>query len=328
MSQKAWKKNLLRSSFPFEYEVAKILSNEKFYINSDFSYRRLDGNQEKEFSVDILATCYYPFGDESQIDLDFDLLVECKYRDPNKEWIFLPQVRHPHDQTSDSMIEFVDSLSVQKFMKLSNFYLKDVAYKGMEVNLDRGDVHDAEILHGLSQLIFAAPVVIKNNVLSSITSDAVDVSPFAIANLLVTSAQLRIVNEDFSVEKLKASDELLNFSRVVPYLIYNHSGYDSLTTHVKNLFQDVPNNFDSNVNLSLYSKLHEVSIPWNNSPDGQEIKLSSTRILINQLKEGETLYNTKNILICNIDYLEMLLKDIKDIVAKVGDSIVPANSNN
>src|SRR5690349_17324613 len=82
-----WKKHLLRSGAPLEYEVARILDNEGMFIDADFSFLRRDGSVEKEFSVDIVAE--WSGGERFETSpFDMVLAVECKYRSREKSLVF------------------------------------------------------------------------------------------------------------------------------------------------------------------------------------------------------------------------------------------------
>src|SRR5258708_7141677 len=89
-AKRSWKDHLLKSGVPLEYEVAAILDRADMAINADFSFLRRDVVGAKEFSVDVLARYYGP--SENDVGFELDMLVECKYRSPEKTLLLL---EHP-----------------------------------------------------------------------------------------------------------------------------------------------------------------------------------------------------------------------------------------
>jgi hypothetical protein len=56
MPDRKWKSNLLSTSLPLEYEVARTLVTKGFAVEADYTYGRdAESGQSKDFSVDILA---------------------------------------------------------------------------------------------------------------------------------------------------------------------------------------------------------------------------------------------------------------------------------
>ena len=103
--KRKWKHSLLSSSLPLEFEIAKLLASLEFAIDADYTFSRTDAGETKDFSVDIFATKYtrQPEPDPTRVDLL--ILVECKFRTPQKRWLFLhvnpsqasrPNKRHKH----------------------------------------------------------------------------------------------------------------------------------------------------------------------------------------------------------------------------------------
>lgn len=107
-----WKSKLLSSSVPMEYEVAKMLVSHSFAVDTDFSYARDDFGIQKDFSVDLLATCYLPTSGDN-IAATVELLVECKHRHRNNKWLFFQDVNEPDMSpfTLGYTIRAVDSYS-------------------------------------------------------------------------------------------------------------------------------------------------------------------------------------------------------------------------
>jgi hypothetical protein len=93
MSDKKWKSNLLSSSLPLEYEVARTLVKKGFVVEADYTYGRdAESGQPKDFSVDMLARGLPPFTAPNTIDGSLELLIECKHRIRGTKWLFLPDM--------------------------------------------------------------------------------------------------------------------------------------------------------------------------------------------------------------------------------------------
>src|SRR5689334_5977999 len=89
-----WKEILLSSSFPLEFDTAKVLSSHEFYVGPEYKYsRQNEHGRIIDFSVDILAESWWPFTTKSR-KISIDILVECKYRNrrAGSSWLFLPSL--------------------------------------------------------------------------------------------------------------------------------------------------------------------------------------------------------------------------------------------
>jgi hypothetical protein len=85
-----WKSRLASSGVPLEFEAAKILAKKRFAVSADYTYARDDAGVVKDFSVDLEASGFTPFGNPNSITSSVSILVECKYRLPSTRWLFLP----------------------------------------------------------------------------------------------------------------------------------------------------------------------------------------------------------------------------------------------
>jgi hypothetical protein len=320
-----WKDRLLSSSVPLEYEVAKILTKENFFVDYDFAYQRFDEKEEKEFSVDISATGFYPFRDSNKIDIQIDLLVECKYRNPDVKWAFLPILDPDTDLgvTSGEPVKFIDDFSEVRFKSTWNLLeIPNSCNKGIEINILNGEVHDTGIHHGVNQLIYSLPIVLRRSIKDSLENHLDDVFPFAFCPILVTTAELRLLNVDFSIDSVKNADSLDNLSIEVPYLVYHTDLYPSFTKHCENLFKNIPNEED----LERFEYFNELRSMMITSIDGEKnvdpnIRFYETENLMNILKHGNGRGYFNEILICNLIHLPELIKRIKEVINIVGSGI-------
>jgi len=322
MSNTKWKDRLLSSSIPLEYEVGKILKNEHYYVDFDFSYQRLDDREEKEFSIDLFAVGFAPFSDANEIDVGLDLLIECKYRNPDVKWAFLPNLLHDDEieQEGRSIIHFIDEFSEVKLLNTwsKSFKIKDISNKGVEINTSNGEVHDKGIHHGVNQLIFSMPVVLARMIRNNLENALEDVDPYAYCPILVTTADLKILNNDFSIESVKKAETLENISKEVPYLIFRTDLYPSFEKHCKNTFKNIPE--ESMERFDYFNELHSEMICSIDGIKNEDPKIRGYRTehLMRSLKSGKGHYLFDEIIICNLKFLPQLISSISKSVEDIG----------
>jgi hypothetical protein len=229
-----WKDKLLSSSIPLEYQVAKILASKNIRVSFDFAYQRLDEREEKDFSVDLKGFGFCPFKEESSIELIVEFLVECKYRNPNIKWLFLPDIHEGvSSHFSAGPIKIIDEFSNYRLRNGFGSMLDhlDTCLKGVEVNLHTGDVHETGIVHGISQLTYGLTSIVKDHILSNLGTHIEDCYPTVICPILVTTAELFITNENFSIEKVMQSNNFNELVRPVDYLTLYSNPFASFKTH-------------------------------------------------------------------------------------------------
>ncbi|MEH2259052.1 hypothetical protein [Nostoc sp.] len=226
MSNKQWKDKLLSSSIPLEFEVAKLLVKKGFSISSDFTYSRSDAGVDKDFSVDIHATAYLPFSNPNRITASLEMLVECKYRNPNiRQWLLLPDPNKPDFSpiTLGYTIHIVDDFSPYSVTK--NAYIDFEAmlpccYKAIEIDIKSSAVYDAEIKHGLCQLQYAAPRLIVEQIMSNVQGHIKDNKPFIFYSVLITTAEIFIAKNNSTIQEVEKASDLADIAVKVPYLIF------------------------------------------------------------------------------------------------------------
>jgi len=324
MTQGKWKDRLLSSSVPLEYEVAKILTKEKFFIDYDFTYQRLDEKEEKEFSIDVRGNGYYPFDNPDKIDIVIDILIECKYRNPDVKWAFLPDIKVDDDigYSSRGALKFMDDFSKIRFKNAWNTLKIPISTKkGIEINTQNGEVHDTGIYHGINQLVYSLPVILAREIENNLESHIDDVYPYAFCAILVTTAELRILHEDFSIDSVKNAATLESISTEVPYLCFNTDLYPSFVKHCKNVFKNIPEKDQDN--FDYFNELRAIKI---DSIDGVKnedpnIKFYQTENLMNSLKHGNGFGFFNDIAICSLKNLPDLIFMIKDAINTVGLNI-------
>ena len=215
MTNSKWKSNLLKSSLPLEYEVARDLVSAGFAVYPDYKYRRADSGVLKEFSVDIEAMAFTPFSNPNKIESVVQLLIECKHRFPPVKWLFVPEPNTPDFAVAGPghTLRCIDGFSrVMLNRNGTSGFDHDLAFcfKGTEVNTDGGEVHSAELQHGVAQLQFALPRLVSQGIAWG--------DPVFFCPVLLTNAELFVCRKTMSGVDVEAAD-LLDFSRKVPYLV-------------------------------------------------------------------------------------------------------------
>lgn len=260
---KKWKSRLLSSSIPLEYEVGKILSDLDFSVSFDYTYYRKDGEQKKEFSTDIKGHFLFPLNDETNIDAALTLIAECKYREDGKKWLFLPDINKP-DLSSFTSGYTIKSLSEFSTSKVKNDLIAkfeekfEFALKGIEISVTNGEVFDKDIRHGISQLKFALPYLVKNAIENNVFGHIADAKPTYLISILITNADLFVLNENFSVNKIKEVEELDQMAQKVPYLIYYSETGPDFSNHHKEIFEDLRLECESNENLKIFEEFQQM----------------------------------------------------------------------
>jgi len=263
-NSKKWKPRLLSSSLPLEFDVSKILTKYTFSIEHDYSNLRKEDNNHKEFSIDIKARTFPKIkGKEG----DLTILAECKYREEGKRWVFLPEINSDFSTfTSGYTIRHESAFSLQKVdtAKISDLEYKfDYSTKGTEISLSTGDVFDKDIRHGISQLKYSLPYVIKDIIEYHTFGHIDDACPFFIVPVLVTNADLYIFNEDVSIETIKNTDNIEDLMKKVPFLIMHNSNGPDFKQHHKNIFKDFVADLQEN-NIDEFEKKQKEFISENN----------------------------------------------------------------
>jgi len=213
----SWKSKLLSSSVPLEYEVARTLVQRGFAVDSDYAYCRDDAGTAKDFSIDLKATRYLD-GEEGDIAGQLDLLVECKQRHDQVTWLFFQDPNTPDFSpfTRGHTLRGVDSFSDRVVLhsdctiRIDEYVLP--CFKGVEIDLSAGHVHDAEIRHGLAQLQYSLPRYMVDGIRLFDT-------PFFFCPILITTAPILVARPDTTIETVRSAEELQDFSEQVPSVV-------------------------------------------------------------------------------------------------------------
>ncbi len=319
-----WKDRLLSSSIPLEYEIAKILTQNKFSVSFDYAYQRLDGQLEKEFSVDIKADAFWPFNENAAVKANIDLLIECKYRNPNVSWLFIPElIEEEYSKfSSKGVIKLIDEFS-QAANRDSAFGLPvcETCLKGVEVNTQNGEVHDSGITHGISQLVYSLPLLVKEHIYRCLSGSIDEAYPYILCPILVTTAELRLLKGEFSIESLRAAESIDDISVSVPFVRMYSEVYPSFDEHCRNIYKD----FLQQYHLSNYNFLKELRKVDIGGIMSGKIKTSNMHsqpeTLLTSLQHGIGNDLFRETLVCNFSHFPALIKEIKQAISIIGKNL-------
>lgn len=319
-SNQKWKDKLLSSSFPLEYEAMKLIASEGFSVSSEFTYSRLDNNVKKDFSVDINALDFTPFGNPNEVTSDVHFLVECKYRKSGTNWLFLPDpnIDDYSSFTLGHTIRAVDNFTKSKLGGNSVVSFDEnenlpFCIKGVEVDVINSAAHDGQIRHGLSQLQYALPAMFKNLINSATFESPDQAIPFFICPILLTNAPLLVAKENFSMESVINSDCLEDITREVSYLVTYYDISPDFTEHCQSEFES---KFQYDLEYLEKIGLHRTSL------GAYEFQLPIP--LMESLMQGKTSelkeYFTQFI-VCNWEGFPELINDLKKAITSAMSNI-------
>ncbi len=214
---------MLKSSLPLEYEVMQLLKQKYGCVGYyEHAYLRRDEHDViNEFSYDIDVS-YIKGGDF------FDLMIECKYRDPSTSWLFLPEQYGGMDETeSYCFLNPIDQFTQKvKFKRLDYDPLGPLCSKGIEITSKSQNpktVHQAA-----SQLSYAMADKIVSSMEHQIDK-LIGSSEFIFYNVpvLVTTASLCRLSEDVTIDEIKKAENISDISSKESCVVLkNHIGPD------------------------------------------------------------------------------------------------------
>lgn len=319
MSQsREWKQRILRSGLPLELGVAQILVEEGFAVQGDYRFSVPHGATREERSVDILASAYAPFSDPNRIDVEVSLLVECKYRNPGKDsmWIFALDPNQPDfspvtlGYTLRVVSEFspfiVSTHPATEFDR--GLY---ICYKGCETGSSK-KAYDTEIRNGICQLQYALPSFLAACIRFQLRANGIDSCPFVFCPVLLTNAPLYVLNPRLTLESFFDIKSILDVAELVPYLmLYSDYGPD-FSKHCQDTFRIMPALCGCEYVARLSAAVEHARdvVPYRGKPLRKLIGLSEGDGF--ELKEYFTQF-----IVCNYQHFPQLVKQIKKVVTSV-----------
>lgn len=308
MSKKDWRKKFLSTGIPLEYEVIKILNSNKEIssLTPDYSYERKHLNEVKEFSIDLLARQVHNGG-------YINYLVECKHRSEDKIWLFTPNLDiSPYENSINNCIinmdcfhdELISNSSIRGF---SNSIPK--AFKAIEYNKFSNDFFEGGALRGAYQLLYSIPNLVASEAeeycdLRWIIEEEAWYNLFElICPILVTNAELRMLNSDLTMTSVKDATDINEISREVDFLSFYINNSKSFLNYGTNLIQKEY--------ISNEYHLGKLENPENIDEKYNEIR----NIVYNKILKLKMF--TSNILVCNIKYLDELISMIQVVAIDI-----------
>lgn len=216
--------NLLKSSLPLEHQVAAIADDCSFFNCGEFSYYRLNEvGQATEFSIDLLVSANLPADENADVSKDISVLIECKYASPSVEWVFSTVPKHePIVMSGLSPFQWSGDYHLSGLQTIVS--LEPQAYCTRGVSLSSTSADPTQIRHGLQQLRYAIPNLLRS---LHIENRDLDMSPSIpiIVPLLVTNAPLRVLNADASIAMAGQSVSLEAITTLHSHLcVYQKAG--------------------------------------------------------------------------------------------------------
>ncbi len=230
MLDKNWKKFLLKSGLPFEYEVKECFAKFGCTVWDEYTYFKNDENEiRKEFSYDIDAN-YWPIENPSY---SFNFMIECKYKTEPTQWFFLPDPYSYQDEINqNSFFHTFDHFLEDKFIyKQYPYYnvqeaIGPFCLKGTEIFSN--NFVEINILKAINQLTYA----FVNQVIASIESQLNDPffeeCTFFNIPIIITNAELNILNEKITTKDIQQAENINEISKKCNFLLYHNKTSESL----------------------------------------------------------------------------------------------------
>jgi hypothetical protein len=219
-----WKAGLLGSGLALESEAARLLVSEGFHVGTGFQFARPEAEPVEDLSVDLRATAFAPFAETDQAVGALTLLLECRYREPNVRWLFLPDPNRSGDVPAfhGHAIRVIDKFSSYS-VDTGTAGLFDAELpnccRGLQLDVATGRATEADPRSGLVQLQYAMPRLLVDDVFSHLTGSTARNVPFAFCPVLLTTAPLLVVREQMGTDDVERSAALEDLATEVPYLM-------------------------------------------------------------------------------------------------------------
>lgn len=197
-----WKKHLLQSGVPLEFEVANVLSSMGMAVDADFGFSQEHGAFESDRSVDIHATWYK--SSKRGVAFSVEILVECKHRSPEKTLVLFPD-----PNTEYSPISVGGTINIVDFHAPIHVSSKAITefersfpnvYKGVEI-FDHGET-SSEFRHGIEQLRSAIPYLLSREIAFGLGGHVEEVHPIFMTKVLVTNSNIVMIKPNISVKEI------------------------------------------------------------------------------------------------------------------------------
>ncbi|NYS28216.1 hypothetical protein [Pantoea sp. WMus005] len=300
---KKWKEKLISSSFPLEYLVSKKLAALDVAVENEFSYSREDAGISKDFSIDLNGSYW---NEECTYSLSF--LIECKQRHEKNKWLFMNDPNTPEfsAHTLGYTLRAIDEFSQIDLPPNATIELDErmaYAVKGVEIDTSNGNVYDNEIKHGVSQLAYSLPDVMISQIAHHLNSHPEDNIPFFFVPILLTTSELFVTHDDFSMDSIREAQEVADIAEKVPYLIMEYQHTPGFGVHRAERFSA----------FSYLQKSHQIEVvnEIRRKNDEYPFKLPK-EILRNLSSQPHMPFNEyfSQIIVCSLQNLDELVREV------------------
>ncbi|MBV9071262.1 MAG: hypothetical protein JO231_21280 [Acidobacteria bacterium] len=312
-----WKSNLLSSSLPLEFEVSKQLVRAGAIVLNEYPYIRRDAGVEKEFSVDLhaLLLAQHDSGAISPM-CALHMLIECKYRNPNVTWLFLP--KHPLNVQEPaypaSVVRTIDAFSpwFGHHAALAIDRKLAICVKGVEIDSNTNSVHGSEIKHGLRQLQFAMPKLIASQVRFYTNIPMLHLPPLLVTPILVTNAPLYVASRRLGTAMIERVTDPTMLGKRVPFLAVDAGGGPELELQAASAFHDLPSLVTTPNYKILDMQLEAAGVdPW----------FRPQAVADRAGRGSEWQHEFRRVIVCNTRAVPVCLKLIKESLITVRDKM-------
>lgn len=241
---RGWKNAVISSGLALEHCVLDILDKRSLHIDGEYPYiRPNEAGVPTEFSADFL--CVYDYESPNNNHATADFIIECKYNNPSKNWIFLPSAGNTYVDSFYPPI--AESLCTMRIADVTPFgWISDeLSYAVKGIVVDEKHFDPNLIRRGLSQLQWAMPNLLKPIIrLNSTSVNDEDLSPHFLCPILVTNAPLYILKEGLTLNAFYRAENLQDLAHQVESLIFYERPGPQLSDYIddirKSLYRDYP----------------------------------------------------------------------------------------
>jgi hypothetical protein len=240
-NENKWKDYLLKSGIPLEYEIMEFLSKKNCISDFDYTYFRQDQlNHLTEFSYDIDSSFIEP-------PHFINLMIECKYRHETTKWLFLPECYDGTDEIFYTSFMHPNN----HFCEKGDYWLGDfpsefapLCSKGIEITTD--GQNPKTITQATSQLAYAMAEKITigmQHQIDGLLGNHFKNTIFYNIPIIITTAELYRINENSSIDIIKASNNIEEIATKENCLIVKNNKSVNLKDYNYSIFQDFISEF-------------------------------------------------------------------------------------
>lgn len=254
-ADKKWKDYFLSSGLPLEYEVINYLNSKDCITYIEHSYLRNDENSiENSFSVDMDSTY---INEES--DIYFRMLLECKYRNDNTKWLFIPGDYIEGESYHHSFLHPNDYFVAEKgfkdiFQNMSFF--APLCLKGVEISNDGKNTKT--INQAISQLSYAMSGMIVSDMKHQISGGHKNTLWFNIP-IIATTANIYRMKNCITIKDIKSSESIEEVSTKENCIILKTTTDSGLEKYNMGIFSSFIDEFgEEELNASLINNENDI----------------------------------------------------------------------